>query len=147
MHNGVALCGHLTLHLRHHLSTFFTILLAKMTENHPKIILSYILFFYLMSSTIKKQKKFFDFFTIGTMYFENLKSRLRHKKSYETYFFIIALLSPVVKLSKNSVCGCRSNKKKFCRGSPLKVLLSYLTKNVSLCRSIMQAISIAIHKL
>ena len=33
-------------------------------------------------------------------------------------FFIIALLSSGVELSKTSVRGCPSNKKKFCRGSP-----------------------------
>ena len=38
-------------------------------------------------------------------------------------FFIIALLSSGVELSKTSVRGCPSNKKKFCRGSPFDRLI------------------------
>ena len=40
-------------------------------------------------------------------------------KSRESIFFIIGLISPHIKVFKNSIGGCQSIKKKFCRGSPL----------------------------
>ena len=65
-----------------------------------------------------KSEKNSHFFTIWKVHFDNFKMRGRVLKSLKSNFFIFASFSSDIKVSKISIGGCQSTKKKFCRGSP-----------------------------